>query len=53
MITIITCGGTWVPEYGNPIGGNYTDRQIVRAERVYQEPALPVSRPARFERDIP
>jgi len=53
IITIITCGGTFVREYGNPIGGNYTHRQIVRAERVQQEPAQPVNRPARFEREIP
>jgi len=53
MITIITCGGTWVPEYGNPIGGNYTHRQVVRAERVYEQPAPPVSQPTRFEREMP
>ena len=53
MITIITCGGTWVPQYGNPIGGNYTHRQVVRAERIYQESAQPVRRPTRFEREIP
>jgi len=52
MITIITCGGTWVPRYGDPLGGNYTHRQIVRAERVYQEPAQPVNRPTRFEREM-
>jgi sortase (surface protein transpeptidase) len=38
-ITLITCGGTWVPEAGNPIGGNYTHRQIVRAELVQNEEA--------------
>jgi sortase (surface protein transpeptidase) len=53
MLTIITCGGTWVPQWGDPLGGNYTHRQIVRAERVYEEPAQPVSRPARTGRDIP
>ena len=52
MITIITCGGTWVPRYGDPLGGNYTHRQIVRAERVYQETAQPVNRPTRFEREM-
>ena len=31
-ITLITCGGTWVAEAGNPLGGNYTHRQIVRGE---------------------
>lgn len=53
MITIITCGGTWVPERGNPIGGNYTHRQIVRAELIRPDSAVPASRPNRHERDIP
>ena len=53
MITIITCGGSWVPQAGNPIGGNYTHRQIVRAERIYQELETPTSRPTGFEREIP
>jgi len=53
MLTIITCGGAWVPQWGDPLGGNYTHRQIVRAERVYEEPAQPVSRPTRLEREIP
>jgi LPXTG-site transpeptidase (sortase) family protein len=53
VITIITCGGTWVPERGNPIGGHYTHRQIVRAERVRQELAMPTSQPSRFEREMP
>ena len=39
VITLITCGGTWIPEAGNPIGGNYTHRQIVRAELVQDEEA--------------
>ena len=47
MLTIITCGGTWVPQAGNPLGGNYTHRQIIRAERVYPQPATPTPRPAR------
>ena len=34
MITIVTCGGTWIPDASNPIGGNYTHRTIVRAEPV-------------------
>jgi LPXTG-site transpeptidase (sortase) family protein len=52
MITIITCGGTWVPRWGDPLGGNYTHRQIVRAERMYSESTLPVNRPTRFEREM-
>jgi LPXTG-site transpeptidase (sortase) family protein len=33
-ITLITCGGTWIPDPNNPLGGNYSHRVIVRAERV-------------------
>jgi len=50
MITIITCGGTWIPEHGNPIGGHYTHRQIVRAELVRSELTAPASQPSWFER---
>jgi hypothetical protein len=31
---MITCGGTWLRDYSNPNGGNYSHRVIVRAERV-------------------
>jgi len=41
VITIITCGGTWVPDWSNPLGGNYSHRQIVRAELIQEEPLLP------------
>jgi len=34
VITLITCGGTWVPDRSMPLGGNYTHRLVVRAERV-------------------
>ncbi len=34
VITLVTCGGTWLRDYSNPIGGNYSHRVIVRAERV-------------------
>lgn len=34
VITLISCGGTWVPDRSSPLGGNYTQRVIVRAERV-------------------
>jgi len=34
-LTLITCGGTWVPDPKDErIGGNYTDRVVVQAERV-------------------
>ncbi len=31
VVTLITCGGTWVPDRSSTIGGNYTHRTIVRA----------------------
>jgi LPXTG-site transpeptidase (sortase) family protein len=34
VITLISCGGTWVPDRSSPLGGNYTQRVIVRAARV-------------------
>ena len=34
VITLITCGGTWLRDYSNPTGGNYSHRVIVRAERM-------------------
>jgi LPXTG-site transpeptidase (sortase) family protein len=34
VITLISCGGTWVPDPSTPFGGNYTHRVVVRAERV-------------------
>jgi sortase (surface protein transpeptidase) len=37
-ITLITCGGTWVPDPSNPLGGQYTHRQIVRAELMEEQP---------------
>ena len=53
MLTIITCGGTWVPIPGDPLGGNYTHRQIVQAQQVYEEPTSPMSERARLEREVP
>jgi sortase (surface protein transpeptidase) len=38
-ITLITHAGTWMPEAGNPIGGSFTHRQVVRAELVEPEEA--------------
>ncbi|MDO8614565.1 MAG: class F sortase [Dehalococcoidia bacterium] len=34
VITLITCGGAWVPDPSEASGGNYSHRVIVRAERV-------------------
>jgi LPXTG-site transpeptidase (sortase) family protein len=53
VITIITCGGTWVPRWDDPLGGNYTHRQIVRAERIYEQPVQPVSDATQTERETP
>ncbi|HEU4758551.1 MAG TPA: class F sortase [Dehalococcoidia bacterium] len=33
-ITLITCGGTWVPDRSERFGGDYTNRVIVRATLV-------------------
>jgi sortase (surface protein transpeptidase) len=41
VITLITCGGTWVRDWTNPLGGYYTMRQIVRAELIQEEPLPP------------
>jgi sortase (surface protein transpeptidase) len=34
VITVITCGGSWVSSGRSANGGNYSHRIIVRAERV-------------------
>lgn len=34
VITLISCGGTWVPNPSMALGGNYTHRLVVRAELV-------------------
>jgi len=39
-ITLITHAGTWMPEAGNPLGGIFTHRQVVRAELVESEEAV-------------
>lgn len=31
LLTLITCGGTFVADIDNPLGGDFTDRVIVRA----------------------
>lgn len=35
VITLITCGGSWLKDGRQPNGGNYSHRVVVRAERVY------------------
>jgi len=34
VITLITCGGTWVKSGREPFGGSYSHRVLVRAERL-------------------
>jgi LPXTG-site transpeptidase (sortase) family protein len=34
VVTLITCGGTWFHDSSKPLGGTYTHRIVVRAERV-------------------
>ena len=35
-VTLITCGGTWVIDRRDDLGGNYSHRVVVRAERVVE-----------------
>jgi sortase (surface protein transpeptidase) len=41
VLTIITCGGTWIRDWTDPLGGHYTHRQVVRAELIEEEEPLP------------
>jgi sortase (surface protein transpeptidase) len=41
VITLITCGGTWIRDWTDPLGGHYTMRQILRAELIPEEPLFP------------
>jgi LPXTG-site transpeptidase (sortase) family protein len=41
VITLITCGGSWVADGSSDTGGNYSHRVIVRAERVEAAAAAP------------
>ena len=41
VITIITCGGIWIRDWTNPLGGYYTHRQVVRADLIEEEPLPP------------
>jgi sortase (surface protein transpeptidase) len=38
VITLITCGGTWIRDPSDPQGGHYTHRQIARAELIQEQP---------------
>lgn len=41
-VTLITCGGTWVPDASERFGGNYTNRTIVQAKLVSSSVQAPV-----------
>ncbi len=41
-ITLITCGGTWIPDPSEQLGGNYSSRTIVQAKLVESSLAVPV-----------
>jgi sortase (surface protein transpeptidase) len=41
VLTIITCGGTWIRDWTDPLGGHYTHRQVVRAELIEEEEPSP------------
>ena len=41
-ITLITCGGTWIPDPSERFGGDYTTRTIVQAKLVQSSVTAPV-----------
>jgi sortase (surface protein transpeptidase) len=41
VITIITCGGIWIRDWTNPLGGYYTHRQVVRGDLIEEETLRP------------
>ncbi len=41
-VTIITCGGTFIPDASNPFGGDYTSRTIVQAKLLQSSVGVPV-----------
>lgn len=44
VLTLITCGGTWVKSSREELGGNYSHRVLVRAERVIESVDASVGR---------
>jgi sortase (surface protein transpeptidase) len=42
VVTLITCGGVWIRDPSNPLGGHYTMRQVARAELIPEEPLGPL-----------
>ncbi len=43
-ITLITCGGTWIPDASQQFGGDYTTRTIVQAELMQSSVTAPAPR---------
>jgi len=41
-VTLITCGGTWIRDPNDPLGGHYTMRQVARAELIQEKPLGPL-----------
>ncbi len=41
-VTLITCGGTWIPDPSEQFGGDYTTRTIVQAKLVQPSVTAPV-----------
>lgn len=41
-VTLITCGGTWIPDPSEQFGGDYTTRTIVQAKLVRSSALAPV-----------
>ena len=41
-VTLITCGGTWIPDPSEQFGGDYTTRTIVQAKLVQSSVTAPV-----------
>ena len=41
-VTLITCGGTWIPDASQQFGGDYTTRTIVQAKLVQPSVLAPV-----------
>jgi len=46
IVTLITCGGTWIPNPSQRFGGDYTDRTIVQAQLVRSTDPAPASEAA-------
>ena len=44
IITLITCGGSWIPDPSAQLGGDYTERTIVQGKLVAESLTAPVPR---------